>query len=560
MFSGLFKKKDKKLRGIDGEMEPEKMSGEFSPTMKEDGSPMSPSTEGFPANALQPQRTGSRGKLQKANPKGENLSPNTLQPNEQFGPQKQPSPQNGSAAEPVSVNGVGPQSTMRIVQSDEDMQSEKPQSFRTKPQDQSQAEKPQSLRIKTQDQGQAEQRGKLSEITNMLRPGSNDGLPKREKVKKAKRRVELDDFDSSPDELDKPGDPFADNNADLRTGSRQGQDRSPNQAVLQEPAERLSESPVQVSPVGATRSLDTDDSNQTAATLADDSSAEDRGASPPSDNDFEHVGADAKHMPSQAQLQPQSNSRTGAFSPVSPTNPAAPAPLQITKQPGPQLRQQQQERTSPSGDSPGSSIPPQPTRMAPIPGKAPIPGAFPITPTPSTNEIPQLRQPLSLNNLSGSRSNTPTLTPSKQISAPALNTAFNAQQPPPLSTSPTSSGSSATPTATTPKTPPSHPAQPMTQDAVSRTPSHSSSLPAWSDAALRAYMDDTSHVKNLLLVVKDTSGLVPLGPDDEVVKAMWREQREGLKRLERGLDGLLEGWIERKKGGRGGGSKLGVRM
>ncbi|KAF2104815.1 hypothetical protein NA57DRAFT_71020 [Rhizodiscina lignyota] len=530
MFSGLFKKKDKRVRG-DSDVDTEKMSGEFSPKLSEDSSPMSPTTGSFPTNALQPQRTGSRGKLQKANPKADSASAQAQaqqRASDQPSPEKQPSPQPEPApAESTTANAAAPQPTMRMVQSDEDMQPEKPQ----------------SLRIKTQD---AHERGKLSNLTNMLRPSpESEGAPRREKVKKAKQRVELDDFDSSPDEVERPGDPFADINAtEIRASSTQGQVQGQNQAQLQEPTERLSESPVQVSPVGATNSLDTLDSNQTPDLVRDNSSAEDHGPSPASDNDFEDVGAEARQMAqpqqqlSQAPQQGPNIRSEETMRPFSPNSSAAPAPLHIAKPPS--LRQQPYPR---SASAEPQIVPPPPTRAAPIPGvfqdmSKPTSPQLQYAPRPGTSHGP------------GGRSITPTSALRQQMSAPALNTNFvqaqQQQSPPPLSSPTTSSGSSATPTATTPKTPPTQPVQ-----QPSRTPSTGSSLPAWSDAALRAYMDDTSHVKNLLLVVNDTSGMVRLGPEDEEVKSMFSKEREQLKSMEKELDGLLEGWLERKRGSKG---------
>lgn len=467
MFSGFFKKKDKKK----GDEFDEKQSGELSPKLSEDGSPMSPSGT-FPANVQQtPQRTASRGKLQKENPRAD-TSPFPVQPvsNEQTGQPKQPSPQ------PEQAAGITQQSSMRMVQpSEEDLRAQQPPSLRVKTQQPEQTEESQQS-----EQHQSRGSGSLmSGFIDTLR-SPDDGQPRREKVKKAKQRVALDDFDSSPDE-ERAADPFGDSN-EYRSESQQRQ-------AAAESRDRLSESPVQVSPVGQTQSLDTEDSSQPPGLVGDTSSQEDQGSSLASSPEFEDVGTDFK----QPDAVTQNSTR-----PFSPGNPAAPAPLAIKKQP------------SVTSISSGHYVPPPPTRAAPTPGM-------------ERSASPQVRQ------VSGARSVTPTSGLAKQASLAALN-----QQRLPSSSPTSTSDSSATPTAPStvqPKTPP-------IQTKVE---------PQWSDAALRAYMDDTSHVRNLLLLVHDTSGVVPLGPEDPKVQAWYPDERRQLKNLERNLDGLLQGWVDKKR-------------
>lgn len=461
------------MKGEMGEIDMEKQSGEFSPKMSEESSPMSPTNGTFPTNGPAPQRTASRGKLQKVQPRADGTTGSPVlsqQPGAELGPQRQTSSQDISPVEPLMVNGVSAtQPSMRMVQSDEDMQP--------------QAEKPQSLRIRTE-----QSPGKLADLTNKLRPGSDEMRPKREKVKKAKQREALDDFDSSPDEIERPVDPFGDQTADNRTGSRQGQ-----QQQQLEPVERLSESPVQISPVGQVDVLDTDESNQPPG-LVDDSSQEEREAEPASSPEFEDLGPEMRGMQQQMQPGPYSNQ---AFNPG---NPAAPAPLSFGKK---------------------AMDPPQPTRMAPIP----------INTTAAQQQRSQ--------SAAGGRSITPTSTLRSQRSDPMLNS--NISSPPPLTSSPTSAPTSGTPTptATTPN---------PGKNPLGSPPS----LPAWSDASLRAYMEDTSHVRNLLLVINDTSSIVRLGPDDDKVLGMFGDERKEAKRLEKDLDRVLEGWIERKRRSTGG--------
>lgn len=476
MFSGLFKKKEKKGKG--GDDLDEKQSGELSPKLSEDGFALSPTIGAFPTNTQQaPQRTGSRGKLQKANPNG---SPSMVQmgSTEQLVAQKQPSPQpDQSADEPAAAAGITQQASMRMVQpSDEELRKEQPPSLRVKTEQPEPGADPQ--------QHQPRSSGSLmSSFIDTLR-SPDDGQPKREKLKQAKQRMELDDFDSSPEE-EKTHDPFADPH-DYRAGSRQ-------QQAATEPRERLSESPVHVSPVDQTHSLDTEDSSVPPGLVGDTSSQEDHGSSSASSPDFEDVSSEFK----QHDTPMETSTR-----PFGLDNTAAPAPLSIRKQPSVQSMDQ------------GHYVPPQPTRAAPTPGA-------------ERSASPAVRQ------VSGARSTTPT---SALAKPPSFSPLYSHQQLP--STSPTStSDSSTTPTAASvaplPKTPP-----PQQQQAKPE--------PQWSDAALRTYMDDPSHFRNLLLVVHDTSGVVPLGPEDPKVQAWYPDERKQLQSLERDLDGLLQGWVNKK--------------
>jgi hypothetical protein len=75
--------------------------------------------------------------------------------------------------------------------------------------------------------------------------------------------------------------------------------------------------------------------------------------------------------------------------------------------------------------------------------------------------------------------------------------------------------------------------------------------PPWSDAHLRAYLDDSSEIRDLLLVVHDTSGVVPVGPDHPLMSDLYREERGKLGAMNHTLDGLLGEWLGRRKRGLG---------
>jgi hypothetical protein len=95
----------------------------------------------------------------------------------------------------------------------------------------------------------------------------------------------------------------------------------------------------------------------------------------------------------------------------------------------------------------------------------------------------------------------------------------------------------------------------------------------WSDASLRAYFDDpipgpgtssasgspqvgiltpsgmgcAAHdVRDLILLTRDTTGVVPVGPDHPLMKGLFVEERAKTKEVGDLLDGLLGNWLERR--------------
>ncbi|MCJ1355209.1 MAG: hypothetical protein MMC33_005200 [Icmadophila ericetorum] len=107
----------------------------------------------------------------------------------------------------------------------------------------------------------------FSPIQDALRPALSNTEPKLEKAKRAKERVPMDDFDSSPESENT--NPF-----------QSPEDHSvfaENHSEEQSTRERLSESPVQVSPVGALHPI-----HHPPPLVGDSSSQEERSASPES--------------------------------------------------------------------------------------------------------------------------------------------------------------------------------------------------------------------------------------------------------------------------------------
>ena len=235
MLSGLFKRKDKKSRNAEDDLDDdqfrEKLSEESSrrnsPVPKSSGEttrsevPSSPS--GSERSQAMPQKYPS--KLQKS-PASSSLT------------KDQQSPQNGLVSERGSPQVPPPDrpaptietaaSTMRVVDRDAE---------------QSASDRPQPLRVRASSEQEAEQaanhesRMDIKDGEGIFSPasarakGSSPATAKAEAVKKAKQRSELDDFESSLDmeDLQDPDEAGADTDNTRQT-------------------ERLSESPIEVSP------------------------------------------------------------------------------------------------------------------------------------------------------------------------------------------------------------------------------------------------------------------------------------------------------------------------
>ncbi|KAF2398560.1 hypothetical protein EJ06DRAFT_557799 [Trichodelitschia bisporula] len=81
-----------------------------------------------------------------------------------------------------------------------------------------------------------------------------------------------------------------------------------------------------------------------------------------------------------------------------------------------------------------------------------------------------------------------------------------------------------------------------------------SSGPSWSDAQLRAYIDEsgTMEIRNLLLVVRDKRGVVPVDNGHALMSGLYQADVGACKELESSLDGLLLGLVGRRRArGRG---------
>jgi hypothetical protein len=93
-------------------------------------------------------------------------------------------------------------------------------------------------------------------------------------------------------------------------------------------------------------------------------------------------------------------------------------------------------------------------------------------------------------------------------------------------------------------------------DASPPDSSESTNLPAWSDSSLRTYLDDGSDIRDMLVVINDTTGVVPVGQDHPIMAQFCIEERKTMSGLSSELDSLLNGLLE-KRGKRGRGASPG---
>ncbi|KAF2281116.1 uncharacterized protein EI97DRAFT_20511 [Westerdykella ornata] len=108
---------------------------------------------------------------------------------------------------------------------------------------------------------------------------------------------------------------------------------------------------------------------------------------------------------------------------------------------------------------------------------------------------------------------------------------------------------------------PSRPAPVSTKEADASPPisSESATLPAWSDSSLRSYLDDGSDIRDTLMVIHDTTGVVPVGRDHPLMSQLYVEESKTLEQLNGSLDLLLTRWLEEKRRRHKGGAPVRAR-
>lgn len=70
--------------------------------------------------------------------------------------------------------------------------------------------------------------------------------------------------------------------------------------------------------------------------------------------------------------------------------------------------------------------------------------------------------------------------------------------------------------------------------------------PIWSDASLRAYLDDGSDIRDLLILVHHKPDPKPADPDHPIVKNLFQEERRQLREISDELDNLMVKYRARK--------------
>lgn len=84
------------------------------------------------------------------------------------------------------------------------------------------------------------------------------------------------------------------------------------------------------------------------------------------------------------------------------------------------------------------------------------------------------------------------------------------------------------------------------EETPASTAQSSANTPTWSDANLRAYLEDDSDIRDLLVVVHDKSDVKPADPNHPLVKNLFKEENRKLGEISTQLDDLLGDWLIRK--------------
>lgn len=86
----------------------------------------------------------------------------------------------------------------------------------------------------------------------------------------------------------------------------------------------------------------------------------------------------------------------------------------------------------------------------------------------------------------------------------------------------------------------------MREETPASTAQSSRNVPSWSDAHLRAYLEDGSEIRDLLMVVHNRVEVKPAPPDHPLVKDLYKEENRKLGELSSRLDNLLGDWLAKK--------------
>ncbi|KAL8675536.1 MAG: hypothetical protein Q9168_000048 [Polycauliona sp. 1 TL-2023] len=86
----------------------------------------------------------------------------------------------------------------------------------------------------------------------------------------------------------------------------------------------------------------------------------------------------------------------------------------------------------------------------------------------------------------------------------------------------------------------------MREETPASTAQSSTNTPSWSDAHLRAYMEDSNDIRDLLMVVHNRVEVQPAPPDHPLVKDLFKEENRKLGEMSNRLDSLLGDWLAKK--------------
>ncbi|KAJ6439914.1 SH3 domain containing protein [Purpureocillium lavendulum] len=133
---------------------------------------------------------------------------------------------------------------------------------------------------------------------------------------------------------------------------------------------------------------------------------------------------------------------------------------------------------------------------------------------------------------------------SEDSSIPPSNSSATASSNPPALVVDTSSPEAVSPEAS-PSPDQSHPANGNQKDGSANRE------PTWDDTKLRAFFDETDHIRDLLAVVYDKTDVEPVGSDHPAIGGLFREQNAKLAEITTQLDNMLGDWLARKQRLRG---------
>ncbi|KAL8783899.1 MAG: hypothetical protein Q9213_004317 [Squamulea squamosa] len=86
----------------------------------------------------------------------------------------------------------------------------------------------------------------------------------------------------------------------------------------------------------------------------------------------------------------------------------------------------------------------------------------------------------------------------------------------------------------------------MREETPASTAQSSTNTPSWSDVHLRAYLEDSSDIRDLLVVVHSKVDVKPASPDHPLVRDLFKEENRKLGEMSSRLDNLLGDWLAKK--------------